>query len=122
MYAHACLGWAEIKSPVLAFMECCKAQRLFQEQRERLNNRVADLRIPVSAYKRTLHPADDFIPLISDVCSVPDILDAILTANNESFTALVEGLPDRLPQLSVEIRTKRAEQIASILPWDGATP
>ena len=103
-------------------MECCKAQRLFQEQRERLNTRVAALRISISAYKKTLHPTDDFIPLISDVCSVPDILDTILSGNDESFTALVGDLPDRLPQSSMEICTKRTEQIASILPWDAATP
>ena len=80
------------------------------------------MRTPIFAYKRSLHPTDDFTPLVSDVCWIPDILDTTLTKDDESFTALVEGLPDRLPQLSTEICRKRAEQVASILPWDGATP
>ena len=120
--AHSCLGWAEIKFPVLMFMESRKARRLSQEQRERLSVRVTALRVPIFAYKRTLHPSDDFIPLVSDVCWVPDILDATITGDDESFAILVEGLPDRLPQLSTEIYSKRAEQITSMLPWDGATP
>jgi hypothetical protein len=103
-------------------MESRKARRLSQERRERLNTRVTVLRAPIFSYKRTLHPTNDFTPLVSDVCWVPDILDTILTGGDESFTALVEGLPDRLPQLSKEICRKRAEQIVSILPWDGATP
>lgn len=103
-------------------MESRKARRISQEQRERLNTRVAALRVPIFAYKRTLHPTDDLIPLVSDVCWVPDILDTTLTGDDESFIALVEGLPDRLPQLSTEISRKRAEQIASILPWGGVTP
>ena len=102
-------------------MENRKARRVSQEQRERLNTRVVALRVPCLAYKRSLHPTDDFIPLISDICWVPDILDTTLTGDDESFTTLVEGLPDRLPQLSTEIYRKRAEQIASISPWDGAT-
>ena len=122
MSAQSSLGWLEIKTPVLAFMENRKARRLSQEQRERLNSRVAALRIPIFAYKRTLHPTDDFIPLVSDVCWVPDILDTTLTGDDESFTALAGGLIDRLPQLSTEISTKRAEQIASILPWGEVTP
>ena len=122
MCAQSCLGWAEIKVPVLAFMENRKARRLSQEQRERLNVRITALRVPIFAFKRTLHPTDNFIPLVSDVCWVPDILDTTLTGDDEPFVALVEGLPDRLPQLSTEICRKRAEQIASILPWDGATP
>ena len=122
MCAQSCLGWAEIKAPVLMFMENRKARRLSQEQRERLNVRVTALRLPIFEYKRTLHPTDDFIPLVSDVCWVPDILDTTLTGDDELFTALVEGLPDRLPQLSTEICRKRAEQIASILPWGEATP
>ena len=120
--AQSCLGWAEIKAPVLAFMESRKARRFSQEQRERLSTRVTALRAPIFAYKRSLHPTDDFIPLVSDVCWVPDILDTTLTGDDESFAALVEGLPDRLPQLSTEICGKRAEQIISILPWDGTTP
>jgi hypothetical protein len=103
-------------------MENRKARRLSQEQRERINTRVTALRVPIFAYKRTLHPTDDFIPLVSDVCWVPDILDTTLTGDDESFAALVDGLPARLPQLSTEICRNRAEQIASILPWDGATP
>jgi len=122
MCTQPCLGWAEIKVPVLVFMENRKARRLSQEQRERLNVRVTALRVPIFAFKRTLHPTDDFIPLVSDVCWVPDILDATLTGGDEPFAALVEGLNDRLPQLSAEICRKRAEQIASILPWDEATP
>ncbi|KAF9646073.1 hypothetical protein BDM02DRAFT_3189139 [Thelephora ganbajun] len=113
-------GWAEIKAPVLAFMESRKARRVSQEQRERLNARVATLRVSIFAYKRSLHPTDDFIPLVSDVCWVPDILDTILNGDDESFVTLVEGLPDRLPQLSTEIYRRRAEQITSILPWEGA--
>jgi len=103
-------------------MEIRKARRVSQEQRERLSTRVAALRVPIFAYKRSLHPTDDFIPLVSDVCWVPDILDTTLTGDDESFAALVEGLPDRLPQISTEICRKRVEQISSILPWDGATP
>lgn len=102
-------------------MESRKARRVSQEERERLNTRVASLRVPIFAYKRSLHPVDDFTPLISDVCWVPDILETTLTGDDESFAVLVEGLPDRLPQLSTEIYRKRAEQIVSILPWDGAT-
>ena len=103
-------------------MENRKARRLSQEQRERLNIRVTALRVPIFAFKRTLHPTDDFIPLVSDVCWVPDILDTTLTGDDEPFATLLEGLPDHLPQLSAEICRKRSEQIASILPWDGATP
>lgn len=120
--AQFCPGWAEIKAPVLTFMENRKARRISQEQRERLNTRVVALRTPIFAYKRSLHPIDDFFPLVSDVCWISDILDTILTGDDKCFASLVEGLPDRLPQLSTEIRRKRAEQIASILPWDGATP
>ena len=116
------LGWAEIKTPVLAFMEGRKARRVSQEQRDRLSTRVAALRSPIVTYKKSLHPVDDFIPLISDVCCVPDILDTILTGEDESFTALTQSLPDRLPKLSAEMYKKRTEQIASVLPWDGATP
>jgi len=120
--AQSCLGWAEVKAPVLAFMESRKARRISQEQRECLSTRVSALRTPIFAYKRSLHPANDFIPLVSDVCWIPDILDTTLTGDDESFAALVDGLPDRLPQLSTEIRRKREEQITSILPWGAATP
>ena len=120
--AQSSSGWAEIKAPVLAFMENRKARRLSQEQRERLNTRVAALRAPILAYKRTLHPTDDFTPLLSDVCWVPDILDTTLTGDDESFAALVEGLPGRLPHLSTEMSRKRAEQVVSILPWGGVMP
>lgn len=103
-------------------MESRKARRVSQENRERLSTRVSALRAPIFAYKKSLHPTDDFTLLISDVCWVPDILDTTLAGDDESFAALVEGLPDRLPQLSMEISKKRAQQVASILPWDGATP
>jgi len=103
-------------------MENRKARRISQEERERLNTRIASLRVPIFTYKRSLHPVDDFTPLISDVCWVSDILDTTLTGDDQSFAALAEGLPGRLPQLSTEIYKKRAEQIVSILPWDGATP
>ena len=103
-------------------MEGRKARRFSQEQRDRLNTRVCALRSPIITYKKSLHPVDDFIPLISDVCWVPDILDTILTGESESFTALALSLPHRLPKLSTEVYRKRIEQIASVLPWDRATP